>query len=299
MQNAQNAATAPSLSMVGIGYAAALVLSWSAYNVAAKAGIDGPFRSQDISGLRYGVAALLFLPLALTKYLSFWRSIGLWRIFALAILGGPLFGTIAVGGFTYAPLSHGMLFAPATVMTVGNLLSVVFGGDTLTARRLLGMAVMVVGLAILVGFELGTAGKSLLIGEALFVLSGAMWGSFTFLLGRWKIEAVPATCIVGATAGLLAVPLYFMTWGGSFPDAPASAIALQALMQGVIGGGLAVFILVKSTEHLGTARTALLPVLTPAVAIALSAIFVGTVPTTAEVIGSIIVMGGLTIAMRN
>ena len=141
------------LSAIGLGYAALLVFCWAAYNVAAKDGMDGAFRAQDISTLRFGVAGALLMPLAVTRYSRFWNGIGVWRILVLAGLSGPIFGILVVGGFAYAPLSHGMLFAPSAAMAVGTALSIVFDGHRVSGQRIVGMLTMLAGLFLLVGFE--------------------------------------------------------------------------------------------------------------------------------------------------
>lgn len=287
------------IPLAGIGYATALVMCWATYNVAAKAAIDGAFRSQDISTLRFTIAGLVFIPLAATRYMSYWRQLGLWRVLALAFLSGPIFGLMGVGGFTFAPLSHGMLFAPSAAMIVGTLLSRFYGGAQLTLQRVIGMALMIIGLAILVGFELGDAGPQLLLGEAMFLIAGTMWGGFTFLLGRWNLDGTATTVVIGATSAVFAVPIYFATWGGSLPDVTLHQVAFQAFMQGVLGGVVAVFAMVKATEKLGAAQTALLPTLTPAAAMTVSAIFVGITPGTGEIAGAAIVMLGLGVAIKS
>lgn len=286
------------LSAIGFGYAALLVFCWAAYNVAAKAGMDGEFRAQDISALRFGVAGVLLMPLAMTRYSHFWQSIGIWRILVLAGLSGPIFGFVVVGGFAYAPLSHGMLFAPSAAMAVGTTLGIIYAGQTVSTHRVVGMLTMMVGLFLLVGFEFAATGPKLLFGEAMFLAGGSMWGTFSFLLGRWKLDALATTCVVGSMSGALSIPLYLLTWGGRFPAAAPADIAFQALMQGIVGGGIAVFAMVKSTEHLGAAQVALLPVFSPAAAMVISAVFIGTVPSAGETAGAVIVTIGLAIALR-
>ena len=288
----------PPMSAIGMGYAALLVFCWAAYNVAAKAGMDGAFRAQDLSTLRFGVAGLLLMPLAVTRFRRFWNSIGIWRILVLAGLSGPVFGIVVVGGFAYAPLSHGMLFAPSAAMTVGTALSVLFDGHSVSRQRIAGMLTMLAGLFLLVGFEFDSTGPKLLLGEAMFLAGGSMWGTFSFLLGRWKLDALATTCVVGTMSGALAIPIYLMTWGGSLPPVTPSEIALQAFMQGILGGGVAVYAMVKSTEHLGAAQVALLPIFTPAVGMVISAIFIGTVPSLGEIAGALIVTLGLAIALK-
>lgn len=67
-------------------------------------------------------------------------------------------------------------------------------------------------------------------------------------------------------SALLYLPVYFLIFGGSILQSSAVDIATQAIYQGLLTGGLAVFAFTKSTEYLGAsagaARTAFIPIIT-------------------------------------
>ena len=57
------------------------------------------------------------------------------RLVVLAVLGGPLFGLIAVAGHQFAPLSYGLLFAPVAVFVSGTLLGMLALKEKVAAQR--------------------------------------------------------------------------------------------------------------------------------------------------------------------
>ncbi|MEL6210843.1 MAG: EamA family transporter [Pseudomonadota bacterium] len=130
------------------------VLGWASYNVAAVHGIEAGLNAIDLTLLRFGTAGLILAPALLVLR---WRDPcrGRWpgtgRALVLALLGGPLFGALAVGGYAFAPLSHGMVLAPAAVFVAGLALTVALNGERVASRRIAGGFVVVAGLTVLSG----------------------------------------------------------------------------------------------------------------------------------------------------
>ncbi|TFL16351.1 hypothetical protein [Jannaschia formosa] len=96
------------------------IMCWAGFNVAAKAGINAELSPAASSFLRYSTPALL----ATRVWFRLRRRAGrgrlpLGRLFVFALLGGPIFGLIAVAGYQFAPLSQGLLFAPVADFVAG------------------------------------------------------------------------------------------------------------------------------------------------------------------------------------
>lgn len=281
---------------LGLLWAFLTILSWSGYNVAAVAGIAEGFTPLDLSLLRFGVSGALLLPLGLWLYRHPLRRIGAKKLAVLSIVGGPLFGVVATWGYRYAPLSHGLVFAPAAVLAAGQIWGRLMGKPGFTARQYAGAGLLLVGLVVLSGFDLQQLGPRVLAGDVIFVVAGLMWGSFTFLIGHWRLPPGPVTCGV-AGFSLLQVLLACLILRPALPPAPISQIALQAILQGVVGGGLAVLTFALAIRSLGGPRASALPSLTPVMGFVLTYLLFGNAPDAAELAGSLLASTGLLVIL--
>ncbi|MEX0282844.1 MAG: DMT family transporter [Arenibacterium sp.] len=275
------------------------VLSWAGFNVAAKAGIDAGMSPTALSFLRYLTPGVLAIPL-----LIWMRSratavrLPIHRLAVLAILGGPLFGLIAVAGYQFAPLSYGLLFAPVAVFVSGTLLGMLALKEKVAAPRVLGALIMFAGLALLVGIETTGVGGNWVLGVGFFVIAGTMWGAYTVLLRHWQIPVLEGTSAIASLAAILAAfTLAPFAWP-SLSKIEWPMLLTQIAMQGFVGGILSVVALVVALQRLSTQTAALLPTFTPAVAMMFAWGALGTRPTTMEVVGALVIFLGFTLAAR-
>jgi drug/metabolite transporter (DMT)-like permease len=288
----------PPLRLDAAIYGALTVMFWAAYNVAAKEGIDEGFLPADLSLLRFGTGGLVFIPLLLIRRFRA-KLPPLRHALALMALGGPLFAVLASSGYQYTPLSHGLLFAPAAAFIGGAVLGVVWLGEKVGRRHWLGGAVMLSGLVVLSGFDAATLGPDALFGDLLFVLTGSTWSVFTALMRKWRVDALSGTVAVGALSFLAVWPVNWALGSGpAILEMPPASLAVQAVMQGLVGGVGSFFAYFAAVQALGAARASLLPALVPGTALLVSAVALGTEPRPAELAGIALATLGLYLAAR-
>jgi len=273
------------------------VFCWSAFNVAAKYGMETGFRAMDLAALRFIVPGIFLIPAFLLLRGRLRNPLSPGKIVTLVVLGGPAFGFIVVSGYRYAPLSHGLVFGPAAVFAMGSLLGYVLNGERPGSRHLIGGLVMITGLAVLSGFDLATLGFETIKGDLCFLTAGSLWGICTALMQRWKVDPVTGVVTLGSFSALAAVPLYLLVSGGTMPDVSGNAILLQAVMQGLVGGFLGSFFMIIAVKRLGTSKTALLPALTPVTGVLLNMAALSVAPSLAEALGVLLVTAGLIFAV--
>lgn len=284
---------------VGAILGALTVLSWSAFNVAAKAGIDAGMSPAALSFLRYITPAFVAVSVWIWLYRrSRTGQVPPLRLAALALLGGPVFGLTSVAGYQFAPLSHGLLFAPVAVFLTGTLLGAFLLKEQVTLPRILGACVMFSGLTLLVGESVGEMSLSWPIGIALFVTAGGLWGSYTVLLRLWQVPALEGTAAVASLGAVIASFLLGPLAWESLRETGTSMLMLQILLQGVFGGIVSVLALIAALRYLSTQTAAMLPTFTPAVALLMAWVFVGTRPELVELLGAGIIFAGFALATR-
>lgn len=90
----------------------------------------------------------------------------------LAFFAGPLFVTLGVGGFAYAPLSYGAVVMPATVALASIIFEGLFLSEVLTRQHLIGAIVIFTGVSLIAFGQGGVPSPSAWIGDLLFVAAG-------------------------------------------------------------------------------------------------------------------------------
>ena len=222
------------------------------------------------------------------------------RGIVLALLAGPLFVLVGASGFLFAPLAHSAVIQLGMVTLMGILLARIFNAERQTGRRALGTAFIVAGLAVTAGPSLLLASSQAWKGDMLFALAGTMWAIFTVLQRRWKVDALAATATVSVVSALIYVPLYlFWKGGGRLLEVSPLLLLQQAVMLGVLAGGVALFAFGRAVQLLGAARASIFPALAPAVAILLGIPLSGTVPTPWQLAGLVTLSIGLLLGVQS
>lgn len=280
-------------------FGAITIMSWAGFNVAAKAGIDEGMSPAALSFLRYltpGFAAIPLLIWLRCRANAF--RLPVYKLAVLAVLGGPLFGLIAVTGYQSAPLSYGLLFAPVAVFICGTLLGMLLLKEQVSAPRVLGAFIMFVGLALLVGIETTGVGDDWLLGVGLFVTAGTMWGAYTVLLRYWQVPVLEGTSTITSLGAILAaIALAPFAWP-SISETELPMLLTQIAMQGFVGGILSVVALVVALQRLSAQTAALLPTFTPAVAMMIAWMVLGLRPEAMELVGAMVIFLGFALAAQ-
>lgn len=247
----------------------------------------------DIAFIRYGVAGLVMLPWLARNRPGTLAGVGWRRGIILAALAGPLFVLTGVGGYRFAPLAHGAILQPAALTIGGTLLAAVVLKERPTVARVVGIGVILGGLAAIAGPAALTANRLTPVGDLMFMLAGLMWAVFAILTKRWSLAALPATAAVSVISAAAFVPAYLALVGlDRIAGTGPGMVFAQFMVQGVLSGVVAVFAFAKAVELLGAARAAVFPALVPAVAIALGVPVTGEIPTTVQLVGLALVSIG-------
>ncbi|MEK7456341.1 MAG: DMT family transporter [Pseudomonadota bacterium] len=284
----------------GIVFGLVASLIWGGYIAVTHQGMSAGLTSWDLAFLRFAVAGIVLLPWWLSHAPLTLAGIGLMRGIVLALLAGPLFVLVGASGFLFAPLAHSAVIQLGMVTLMGILLARIFNAERQTGRRALGTAFIVAGLAVTAGPSLLLASSQAWKGDMLFALAGTMWAIFTVLQRRWKVDALAATATVSVVSALIYVPLYlFWKGGGRLLEVSPLLLLQQAVMLGVLAGGVALFAFGRAVQLLGAARASIFPALAPAVAILLGIPLSGTVPTPWQLAGLVTLSIGLLLGVQS
>ncbi|MBR9865401.1 MAG: DMT family transporter [Rhodobacteraceae bacterium] len=293
--------TQPRAILLGLCFGLAASLGWGIYNVGVEIGRQQGFSSADLTLLRYFGGAAVMLPLMLVLQKSPMQGLTLLRLAVLTIVAGPPFAWFITTGFAMAPLAHAVVIGPGVTMLVSAALSRLVDQSPLSGVRLSGMALLVAGLMFIAADRSaaplpGATAASTWLGDLCFVVSGTLWGIFTWLMSRWKLDPVSATGAIAITSTVIFLPVYLT---GTTTAVSSTALwAMQFVYQGVLGGALAIVFYVLAVVRLGPIGAGVFPALVPPLAVLLAIPMTGRFPNTPQTIGIIVATLGLLVSLN-
>jgi drug/metabolite transporter (DMT)-like permease len=285
--------------IIGIVCGTLAALAWAGGFVVAKHGIQVGFSPADLAFHRFFWSGLLMLPYVVRDGLRDLDGVGWGRGFAMTMLSGPPQSLLAYSGFILVPLGHGTTIQPACAALSGLVLASLILHEKATIQRIIGGAILVLGLLVFGAESLATIGKSGVGGDLLFAAAGVSWAMFGTLLRLWNVAGTRAVKAVGTVSLIVFAPIYLFMYGisaltqhGWFEN------LLQAVVQGGIAGALPIYLFAHAVIALGGGRAATFPALVPVFGVIIGFLALGVVPSVAQFVGMLIVLVGFHVTLR-
>ena len=271
---------------------------WAAGFVGVRHGLNVGFSPADLAVHRYLWPGLALLPVVLRAGIGDLDGIGWGRGILLTVLGGPVFAIISYAGFLLVPLGHAGVIQPSCGALGGLLLATLVLREKLIVSRLIGALIIIGGLLVIAGEGAATIGAQGVGGDLALALAGFMSGAFATLLRLWRIAPMTAAAVISVLS-LFAMPIYWLIGG----VAHLSALGwrenlLQAVLQGVLAGPAALYLLVRSITLIGAGRAAIFFSLVPPFVVLIGWLTLGEMPTLLQVTGLVIVLFGFQLTQR-
>ena len=283
-----------------IGVICGIVASvfWAAGFAGVRHGLNVGFSPADIAVHRYLWSGLALLPVVVRAGIGDLNGIGWTRGILLTLLGGPVFAIIGYAGFLFVPLGHGGVIQPSCGALGGLLLATLVLREKLITSRLIGALIIVGGLVAIGGEGAVTFGEQGAAGDLLFVLAGFMSAGFSILLRLWRIAPMPAAAAIGVLS-LFAMPVYWLHYGlAHIISLGWRENLLQAVLQGVLAGPVALYLFVNSIALIGAGRAVIFFSLVPPFALLIGWLALGEFPTLVQVTGLVIVSFGFYLTQK-
>lgn len=246
-----------------VGCAAALTaaLLGAGWQIATRHGVTTSFGPLDIALVRYGIPAMVLLPL--WRRLGWWpRGIG-WRDGVLLMAGGLPFALCVLAGAQLAPVAHMGVFMAGMMPVFTALLALLLHREALTGARLAGLAVILLGVAML-GHRSFEAATGHWRGDLFFLLASLAWSAHTVGFRRCGLRPWQAASLVNGWSVVGVILLLPFTGGLKLLSAPAAELLLQVAWQGVLAGLVGQVVYFVAVARLGSSRAALSGALVPA-----------------------------------
>ena len=289
-------ALSPTATGIAAGIAAAAI--WATYLVFAKSGTVGGLMPQDFVLLRFGTAAAIMLPWLLRNDPIGLAGIGWRRAIVLTLLAGPPFILLGTAGYVFAPLAHGAVIQPSTITLASMFAAAFLLKERLTRDKLLGVGLIIAGLAVIASHASAMGGRHVWIGDLLFVAAGLSWTGFTILIKRWELGAFAVTAAVSTVSAIVVVPAMLIFGDtGRITALPLETLAAQLIVQGALSGVIAVIAFGVAVRQLGAAKAGLFPAIVPAATLMVGTVLTGAMPTAFEWTGAALATLGLVTAI--
>jgi len=273
-------------------------LFWAAGFAGVRHGLNVGFSPSDLMIHRYIWSGLVLLPTVVRGGIGDLNGIGWGRGILLAVLGGPVFAILGYAGFLLVPLGHGGVIQPSSGTLGGLLLATLVLHEKLIPSRLVGALIIVCGLAVIGGEAVATIGAQGLAGDLIFVVTGLMFAAFGTLLRLWRIAPMPAAAAISVLA-LFAVPIHWLLGGfAHMASLGWRENLLQAILQGVLAGPVAVYLFAYSVALIGAGRAAIFFSLVPPFVLLLGWLALGEVPSALQLAGLLIVLLGFRLTQK-
>ena len=284
----------------GLGLGILCALIWGVQAVVSRRSVLDGLSAADVTILRFMVASLVLLPVALGMRPILVGEPGWRRALVLTALAGAPYTLILVGAAAFAPALHNAVITPGLIPVMAMLLGFLVLGQRPGPMQLFGIGLILGGIPVFSWDALtGTPARAgAWRGDLLFVLSSVMWAYFGLLAGRWKVKPIAATASI-AILSLLGTPLWAMLVPMRLFHASMPAIALQAIYQGLLVGVLATFLYMRVVMLLGSVRAALFLPLVPIVTALTGAILLDENPSMLELAGMLLVVAGMALALAS
>jgi drug/metabolite transporter (DMT)-like permease len=272
----------------------ALAALWGASYLFIKIGLDD-LSPAGVVFTRTALAALVLLPFAIKSggMAPLWRRAH-WLIALGAIqVAGP-FLLISAGERHIASSLAGILVASAPIFTA------IFAiwldhSERLSTLGSVGVAIGIVGVALLLGVDLGGS-SSALLGGLMVVLASVGYAIGGFALKRWFTGYQPLALVAGtmSASALMTLPLFAL----DLPQHVGLDTAAAMCALGLGGTGIAFVIYYTLNREIGPTRTSLVAYVAPVFALIYGVTLLDEPFTVTTLIGIVLIVGGSWLAAK-
>jgi drug/metabolite transporter (DMT)-like permease len=289
---APQARTRPALT--GWLAAFATVTIWAVWAVATRHAVTHDLPPAAIGLLRFGVPALLLLPISWRIGL-FPKGLGFWKGLGLLGSGAPFFLVVALG-MQFAPAAEIGPLLPGTMPLFVALVGWLVFGERLGRFRLAGFALILIGVLCIGGYGLLYAGNGAWRGHLLLLSGACLWGIYTHAYRRSGLSALQAAALIGLWSFLILLPLGTPSLVRALGDGLAGPIILQAILQGFFSGVVGILLYGIAVDRLGASRAAAVSPLSIVLAALIAVPVLGEIPDAAALVGITLATLGVVLA---
>lgn len=280
------------------GYVAAFTacLIGVGWQIATRAGVTtSGLAPVDLALLRYGLPGLVLLPV--------WYRVGLMprgvptgtTLIIVVGMGLP-FGLLVMAGAQFAPISHMAAILPGAAPLLIGVLAAIILADKLSAGRLAGWAVIIIGISIMFYEAFADGGTEAWIGDMMFICAAMIWAVYTVAYRKSGLTPWQAAAVANGWSMVIVIPGWILLQDGglmSLATETPVTLLVQILFQGVLAGLLGLWVYGFAVSRAGAVQTAAIGALVPALSAASGVLILGEAMGFSAIIGIVAVTIGV------
>lgn len=276
-----------------------MVVIWAVNFSVAKVALE-ELHPLTFNTLRFPLAAgLLFVVLRRRGPIPMPARSEIPLVLALGLLGNLLYQMFFIFGLDRTRAGNASLLLASTPI-ITALLSAALGHERVRARVWIGVVATFAGIVLVVlgGRAHVATGTSTLAGDLIMTGASVAWAFYTVgsrpLVKKYGALPITAWTLWIGTAGLVVAGIG-KTLTTDWQE--VSALTWSAVVYaGVLSIGVAYIIWYYGVSRLGNTRTSTYSNVVPVIAMAVAWLWLGEVPTASQLIGTVIILGGVSIA---
>lgn len=251
-------------TLLGFAAAGMVVVFWSGFNIVSRLGGRSALTPFDLAALRFGLSALVLLPVFLRRPTAIpWP-----RLLVLSSFGGLGYALLVYAGFSLAPAAHAGVLVNggipfATALAAWGLLGFRPNRGVMIAFSLTGLGIALMGyqsMTVPVG-----QGSLQWLGDLFFFCGALCWGVFGVLLRRWHLRPFDAMAGLATVSAVLYLPVYLVWLPKAMLAVPMSQLILQGVYQGIVAAVGAGLLFAYASQTIGPIKAALMLALVPGI----------------------------------
>ena len=269
-------------SLAGVLAAMSAVTIWAAWIVGTRQAVTHALDPLAVGFLRFAVPAVVLAPIWWRASLRP-RGVSIATLLALMGAGAPFFVTVAIAMRHASAAEIGPLL-PGTMPLIVTVLSVILFRERLSRSRGAGVVLVAAGIAVIGGVDM-LAGAQNWLAHGLLLAGAGMWAAYTIAYKHSGLSSIAATAVVSAWSALLLAPFGLPPVIAAIHSGFGGAVIVQAVIQGLLSGVLAILLYSFAVGRLGATVGASFAALVPALAALIAVPVLGEIPSTASMIG--------------
>ena len=273
------------------------VVIWGSTYVVTKAGVEA-VPPMLFALLRYGVASLILVGILLLRggTARFPRPVPWGTLALMGLTGVALYYMGFNLGLTYTTASQGAL-VQSSIPAVTAAVAVIMLRERLSAQRMLGIALAIVGVVLSVARVTGggpTTARAPLLGNVIMFGTVVVWAIYTSLAKRVSnVDPVAVTAAISVLGTVMLIPGAVLEAAHVSTPAISGATWLRIVYLGALPSAAAYLLYSRALRDLDASQVGAITNLSPVIGAVSGVLLLGETVTPLAVVGGALVLAGV------